>query len=185
MSGGNSSSNSSEASSSSSSSSAIGDDDDHHEIQKDNQHYRRKSSASKKKVKKHPNKKRKRMRRKKIVTVEEWAMLILPNLKEKISSLKKLHTEQAEKDSIFQVGGSGGNNNHGNSSMKSTSNNNGDLLSPSANIGARKPTMVNFAPIHHLHHDNDDGKVNHKQGKNNSNHLPQHQNPTKAVSFRV
>ena len=45
-------------------------------------------------MKKHPNKKRKRMRRKKIVTVEELALLILPNLKEKIASLKKMHAGQ-------------------------------------------------------------------------------------------
>lgn len=64
-----------------------------------------KKSSAVGKLRLDPSKRRRRIRRKKIITVEEWALLILPNLKEKVAGLKKLHAEQAEKESIFQVGG--------------------------------------------------------------------------------
>ena len=55
---------------------------------------------------------RRRRRRKYIVTVEEWALLILPSLREKVQNLKRLHSQQRLEQSAMStmeasIGGGG------------------------------------------------------------------------------
>lgn len=47
------------------------------------------------------NRREKRVRRKYIMTVEEWALLLMPSLKTKIDQLKEQHRQHQERDSVF------------------------------------------------------------------------------------